>query len=96
MEELITILSPREPHFPAPLSNISRPSGECELAGLVEVEVSGANGPANLYLHDKRFCGRSSFMLEFWSDISGADLRGKGNVELRLVIPLLRAWLPGR
>ncbi len=30
-------------------------------------------------------------MADFWSDIAGEDLRGEGNVELRLVIPLLHA-----
>ena len=30
-------------------------------------------------------------MADFWSDIAEADLRGEGNVELRLVIPLLHA-----
>jgi type I site-specific restriction endonuclease len=30
-------------------------------------------------------------MADFWSDIAGVDLRGEGNVELRLVIPLLHA-----
>src|SRR5258708_2632443 len=30
-------------------------------------------------------------MTDFWSDISRADLRGEGNVELRFVIPLLHA-----
>jgi Type I restriction enzyme R protein N terminus (HSDR_N) len=30
-------------------------------------------------------------MADFWTNISSADLRGEGNVELRFVIPLLHA-----
>src|SRR5271156_4001935 len=30
-------------------------------------------------------------MVDFWSSTSKADLRGEGNVELRLVIPLIHA-----
>jgi hypothetical protein len=42
-------------------------------------------------LRENVFWAALDRMVDFWSDIAGKDLRGEGNVELRLVIPLLHA-----